>query len=182
MYEAVTNCNTDFQHNAGFFQVLYLLPNSVSTHNSFWHLHLRHLSPSVQLNNKLLIVSRWWGLPSAIFICLENNVCLWEIKLWILKSLSISCVRCCSFDFFLRHKTDLEMIGSLLRGPTGALEVKGRTRGFLSFPVRLWWTAPSSVNRHPSLPRWECEEHIFFLKSLKTDTRTRTGEKNVRVP
>lgn len=35
-------------------------------------------------------------------------MCLWEFKLWILKSLSISCVRCCSFDF-IRHKMDLEM-------------------------------------------------------------------------
>lgn len=35
-------------------------------------------------------------------------MCLWEFKLWILKSLSISCVRCCPFDF-IRHKMDLEM-------------------------------------------------------------------------
>lgn len=40
--------------------------------------------------------------------------CLWEPKLWILKSLSISCARCCLFSlnlsffyYFLRHTLDL---------------------------------------------------------------------------
>lgn len=55
------------------------------------HLHLHHLSPSVQPNIKLLIVLRRQGLPCAIFICLENNVSLGDQAVNIEESVYILC-------------------------------------------------------------------------------------------
>lgn len=92
-------------------------------HPTRFHLHSSvHLS--VQLNIKLLIVSIWQRLPYAIFICLEKIMRLWEIKLWILVSLSISCVRCCSFAFSKTQNGPRD--GSPLQGITAALQVEGQ--------------------------------------------------------
>lgn len=106
-------------------------------------LHFHDVAPFVQLNNKLLITSLRRGLRTLFTSTRKTVRCLWELKLWILKSLSISCVRCCLYDlifFFWRHKLDLavEPRCRSLKGEkrSGASSAFQRGRGELAPPDR----------------------------------------------
>lgn len=142
-----------------------------------------YVSPSVQLNIKLLAVSKWRGLPCAIFICLEKQcVSLGDQAVNIDEYVYISC-QMLFIWFFLRHKMDLET-DIPAAGPTGALEVEGVRWGFLSFPVRSHWTDATS-EIYP--PHWEREERIFFflityLQRIREQDSRKEEKKNVCVP
>lgn len=122
------------------------------------------VAPFVQLNISCLGEDR-----HMLFSFTQKTIwCLWELKLWILKSLSISCARCClfllNFSVFLFSTTQT--------GPSGGTPLQEpyswkAERDSLGVLVRPLWTDPSC---HKTLLRmWGT---FIFQQGMKKRKRT----------